>query len=268
MSKEQKMSEQEKNLLKKVYTRWLLTNSTGWNYEKMMGLGYVSAMMPAIDEIYTDPEEKHQIIGDHLQFFNSNNATSTVILGADIAMERELGIEAKDSVVALKTGMMGALAGIGDTIFGMLPGTILGALAGYMALEGNPIGVYFYTIYTLIKVFISWLLMKVGYSEGIKLVSTMSGKLNSITSAANALGIMVIGGLVPTVVSASVVLEYTKGDVVLGMQDTLDAIMPGLVPLLIVLFSYWCLGKKHINSVRLIFILMGLGIVLSVLGVM
>ena len=43
----------------------------------------------------------------------------------------------------------------------------------------------------------------------------------------------------------------------------LDKIMPSLLPLGIVVFSYWLLGKKKVNSTKLIFILIGLGMVLG-----
>lgn len=39
--------------------------------------------------------------------------------------------------------------------------------------------------------------------------------------------------------------------------------MPALLPLAIALFSYWILGKKHMNSTRLIFVLIGLGMILG-----
>ena len=45
---------------------------------------------------------------------------------------------------------MGPLAGIGDTLFWTLLPTIMGSIAGYMALEGNPIGVILWLIVNII----------------------------------------------------------------------------------------------------------------------
>jgi PTS system mannose-specific IID component len=42
--------------------------------------------------------------------------------------------------------------------------------------------------------------------------------------------------------------------------------MPALIPLAIALFSYWILGRKHMNSTRLIFVLILIGMVLGNLG--
>ncbi|MDU7870749.1 MAG: PTS system mannose/fructose/sorbose family transporter subunit IID [Pantoea sp.] len=53
------------------------------------------------------------------------------------------------------------------------------------------------------------------------------------------------------------------------MQSIADQIMPGLIPLLVVGFTYWLLGLKKMNSTRVIFVLIALGIIgynLNILG--
>ncbi len=182
----------------KVFLNWLFSNSTAWNYEKYQRLGYASAMIPALKEIYKDdPEGLHNAVQNHMQFFNSNATTAPLIIGATLAMEEELKTEATEAVAGLKTGLMGALAGIGDTLFTVLPATIFGAIASYMALEGSVIGVLIFMSYFIMKNFIAYYFMNVGYNEGTKLITTLSGKLKNITKSANALGILVVGGVNP-----------------------------------------------------------------------
>lgn len=110
--------------------------------------------------------------------------------------------------------------------------------------------------------------MSVGYKEGTKLITSLSGKLKNITKAANALGILVVGGLIPSVVKASVAYTYVQGDLTVSFQDTLDMIMPGLVPLAVVAATYWMLGRKNLNSTRVIFILLFAGVGLFALGIL
>lgn len=52
------------------------------------------------------------------------------------------------------------------------------------------------------------------------------------------------------------------------IQDTLDAILPSLVPVLLVLLTYWMLGHKKLNSTRVIWIILILSIALSALGIL
>ncbi len=253
----------------KVFWGWFLSNSTAWNYEKYQGLGYAASMIPALKEIYKDdPEGLHEAVHNHMQFFNSNATTAPLIIGATLAMEEELPGESREAIAGLKTGLMGALAGIGDTLFNVLPTTIFGAIASYMALDGNPIGVLIFISYFICKDIIAYNFMNIGYKEGTKLVTTLSGKLKNITKAANALGILVVGGLIPSVVNATVAYTYQNGEVSVPLQESLDKIMPGLVPLIVVALTYWMLGREKLNSTRVIFILLIAGIALHALNIL
>lgn len=252
-----------------VFWNWMFSNSTAWNYEKYQGLGYASAMIPALKDIYEDdPEGLHEAVRNHMQFFNTNANMAPLILGSTLAMEEELKGEAREAIAGLKTGLMGALAGIGDTLFSVLPSTILGAIASYMALDGNPIGVILMMLYYVVIKVVPYYFMNVGYKEGTKLVTTLSGKLSNITKAANALALVVVGGLIPSVVRASVAYTYTNGEFTFSIQELIDKTMPGIVPLIFVAITYWMLGKKGLNSTRVIFILLAGGILLHALTIL
>ncbi|NES53445.1 PTS system mannose/fructose/sorbose family transporter subunit IID, partial [Escherichia coli] len=77
----------------------------------------------------------------HLGFMNTTPAMSHLIVGADMALEEEVGIEDETAITGLKTGLMGPLAGIGDSVFVVIPWTIFGAIAANMALEGSFVGI-------------------------------------------------------------------------------------------------------------------------------
>ena len=57
------------------------------------------------------------------------------------------------------------------------------------------------------------------------------------------------------------------GDLSVNIQDKLDLILPRLVPLTLVGIIYWLLGKKSMNSTRVIFIVIIGSIILSALGI-
>src|SRR5699024_8816467 len=142
-----------------------------------------------------------------------------LILGVDMAVQEEKGIEAKEAAAALKTGLMGPLAGIGDTLFGVLPSTIIGSIASYMALEGNPIALLLWIIFGFIRLFLMRSFYKIGYNEGSKAITELGDRLKKITGAANILGITVIGGLIPTVVNAEFGYEFSMGEVSITLQE-------------------------------------------------
>ena len=143
----------DKKLRRKVFMRWLLQGETGWNYEKMMGSGYCYSIMPALKEIYKDdPDALQQAVKNHLQFFNSTPHMVNLVLGVNLAIEEELKSDGKDVVTSVKTGLMGPLAGVGDSIFGVIWGTVMGAIAGNMGLQGNIFGALLWVLGNIVLI--------------------------------------------------------------------------------------------------------------------
>lgn len=267
-----KMSNKEKKITKKdinrAFWRWSLLGEAGWNYEKMQGLGYCYTVMPFLKKIYSNEDDLQKAVKNHLQFYNTNMRLGPLILGASMAIEEEGGAESQETVAAVKTGLMGPLAGVGDTLFGMTAGTIFGAIAAYMALEGNPIGCIMWILWGVVSNIISYVFINIGYKQGAKVVSSVGTTLKNVTEAATILGMTVIGSLIPTVINAKTPYVFVQGEVQFVLQDMLDKIMPSLLPVGIVALTYWLLGRKKLNSARVIILLIVLGVVLSKFGIL
>lgn len=245
---------------KQSFWRWYFLGGAGWNYEKMQGLGYYYSMLPVIKKTYQKEEDQKKAAITELQFFNTNNTIAPIIMGVDCAIQEEKGIEAMDTVASLKTGMMGPLAGIGDTLFHVIPSTIIGSIASYMALEGSPAALVLWLLFGILRLGFMRSFFAMGYKEGAKVVSELGSRLKKITKAANVLGIMVIGALIPSVVNAKFSYVFTMGEVTKSVQELSDQIMPALAPALVVFFTYWMLGRKKMNSTRVTLLLVVIGI--------
>ncbi len=79
----------------------------------------------------------------HMNLFNTNALMAPIVMGADLALEEEKGVESKNLVLAIKTGTMGPLAGIGDTLIFATINTILLGLGASWAIEGNLMGFFY-----------------------------------------------------------------------------------------------------------------------------
>lgn len=255
--------------LDKVSINWLIGSQLSWNYERMMGGGYLFSMLPVLEKLYgKDKETKKDMMRMQSQFFNTTPHMGGFILGMDIATEEAEGKNSKDTVSSLKTGLMGSFAGVGDTIFGVLFPTVFGSVASYLALKGNAIGVIIWVLVNISILIFRFFSVRIGYKQGVKLVTSMSGHLNALTTAATLLGVTVIGAMIPSVINAKIAWTFKTGDVELNIQDTLDQIMPMMIPAILVAVIYWLLGKKHFNSTRAILSIIVLSIILKVLGIM
>ena len=43
--------------IKRVSKRWIMTSQITWNYERMMGIGYLYAILPVLRKLYKDPDK-------------------------------------------------------------------------------------------------------------------------------------------------------------------------------------------------------------------
>ncbi|MDN2453247.1 PTS system mannose/fructose/sorbose family transporter subunit IID [Lactobacillus sp. UCMA15818] len=252
-----------------INRRNLFFNQLGWNYEKMQGSGYLFIMLPQLRKLYGDhtPELK-KAMKTHNQFFNTNPSVNMIIQGIDLAIESKEGVKSLETVSGLKTGLMGPLAAIGDSIFASLLPAILGAIAANMAVQGNPFGLIIWLIANFIIMYIRWVQLPLAYREGTTLVTKMQGQLNALTDAATLLGVYVVGALVATLINIQVPFVAHIGKVTVTLQNEIDMILPKLVPGLLVGLIYWLLGRKKMTSTKAIFIVIIVAVICSALGVL
>ena len=73
-----------------------------------------------------------------MRYYNTMPWISPFVMGAALGIEDDGGVESLEAVNNFKVGIMGPLAGIGDTIgWAMIP-TIFGSIAASMGMQGNP----------------------------------------------------------------------------------------------------------------------------------
>lgn len=258
-----------KSLLRRVFLRWNFAGQWGWNYERMQGSGYCWSLFPVLKKIYGDDEDALQeSVRTHLQFFNSSQQTTNVVLGVNCALEPQLKTKGLEAIAALKTGLMGPLAGVGDSIFGVVFPTIFGAIAAYQAVAGSPFGCILWIAYGIVQVFIRWLLFKAGYIQGQHVVDTISEHLRPITEVASIVGLTVVGALATTTIKITVPGAFTMGEMTQPIQTMLDSILPGMLPLAAVAAVYALLSRKNMTSNKVIFIVMAFGLIMGCTGIL
>lgn len=257
-----------KKVRNKVLYRWMLTSSVSSNYEKMQALAYCYAMLPFLKDIHKDdPDGLHEAVRNHLQFFNTNPWIAPYVIGVNIGIEEKEKNNAKEAIAGIKTGLMGPLAGLGDSLFVVIPWTIFGAIAANMALQGSAIGIFLWIIVSILLKLASFPLFSAGYKSGTSLVAVLETKMKVISRCVSILGLMVVGALIPSVIKATVALSFHQGEVTMKGQEILDQIMPGIIPALLVFGVYVLLSKK-VKPIYLILIIIILSIALYALGIL
>jgi len=257
--------------------RHIITLQWSWNYERMQALGYAWSMLPIINAVYKTKDERIAAIKRHLVFYNTNpQVGSPPIFGATVALEAAGQAEVVDS---LKIGLMGPLAGIGDTIQAILFRPIVAVLAASLAMAGSLAGPLIIVISGLFWTFLQIPLFFAGYRRGLGLASTVvgGGVLTRVTELATIAGMIVIGGFIPSIMAkVTTPLQFSRQETVNGqtntvnvpLQATLDQILPYLIPVLFVALAYWLMHQYRLSAVWVLVVLTVLGFVLAAIGIL
>lgn len=258
----------------KAWLRWLFFSHACYNWERMQGLGFAHSMTPIIEKLYKTREDASAALTRHLVFFNTQPDIGGMIHGVVIAMEEERASGADisdDAINAIKTGLMGPMAGIGDTIqqgivipIALAIGISL-AVGGAVgtATSGNILGPLFYIVAVALFVWgIGWLVWWQGYVQGRSAVTNIlrSGMLQRVIVGAGVLGNLIMGALTVNFVKLSTVLAFNIGGTTFELQKILDSLMPNLLPLLLVLLIWWLLARKNVSPAWIMVIVILVGV--------
>ncbi len=271
MSKKMKISSQETKMLKKMFANsWLLFSS--FSMAKFQGYGYAQAMMPAINEFYTDEEEKKNALVRASNFFNCTYETAPFIMGLNASLEKTRSENPDfdvETINAIKTSLMGPLSGIGDSIFWGAIRLIAASIGIPLAMSGSILGpILFLIVYHIPSIFTRYKLLQVGYMAGEQFITKAhsSGSFEKITYYASMVGMIMIGALTAQFVGITTALQVTmaSGESLI-LQDILNNIMPGLLPLG-VMFTIFALIRRKVKITNLLLGVIAVGIAGAFIG--
>ena len=232
-------------------------------------------MMPFINRFYSGSEEKKkEALSRSMSYFNTTITCSTFIMGLVASMEKK-NSEQPDfdagSINAVKSSLMGPLAGIGDSIFWGVLRVIAAGIAVGMGAAGNVLApIVFLLLFNIPSLLVKYYGTFLGYKLGSEYIQKVyaSGLMNILTKGASTVGLIMVGGMTASMVTFRSVFELTMdGESVLSLQPMLDQIFVGMVPLGLTLLCYYLLKKKNVSITTLILGVIALSILLSLLGI-
>lgn len=268
----------------KAWAKYIVSAEVSSGFERLTAPAFSYGMSDILEKLYSHNEEEYRkALHRHLMFYNSEANFGSIIIGISAALEEERAelmnsgasqeeLDASaDMISSLKIGLMGPLAGIGDTInHGMIRPLLLSSFIPLAATGAWVAGVAPLVIWVVGISTMGYLLAMNGYKSGRRSVVQLlqSGTLNQFIKAASVLGLFMMGALSSTYVKLSTVVSWQNA---LGeeqlLQNYLDNIFPKLLPLVVVFGIYFYFKKKGPKPITVLVSIIVMSLVLSFLGV-
>ena len=263
-----------KKELRKSWFIWYLGAEVSNSYERLQSLIFCASMIPVLKKLYTTKETLSDALKRHLSFFNTEGIAGSIVQGITIAMEEQRAASNDSSqdtmITSIKTGLMGPVAGIGDSIVWAAIMPIIIALFLPFAIQGSSLGAIMPIIlYTGISMFIGYFLCIRGYTIGRNSILQLlqNGKIKDLIEGAAVLGLFMMGALAASYISIKTPLEIAvKNSQPIVLQQILDSIVPGLLELVAVFAIYFYMKKKGPNYNIIMGTILVLSVIASVVG--
>jgi fructoselysine and glucoselysine-specific PTS system IID component len=237
-----------------------------------------------LKKLYKTKEAMAAALKRHLQLFNTSTYGCTLILGLAAAMEEQNSHDAEfndESINAVKTGLMGPLAGVFDSLFWGTLKVIAAGVGTSLALKGNLSGaVLFILLFNVPHLLLRYNLTFIGYTAGTRFLQRLSQNnvMDRLKDGAAILGLMVVGAMPATLMNIHTPLAFTAGDAPgagggatgdggSSLQGILDQIMPAALPLGLTFLVYYFL-KRGVKTTPLLIGLLLLGFIGSIIHVL
>ena len=286
------MKKVSKKSLNSSFWRWFYGNLTCFSHEHMQTFGYMWSMLPIIQELYETKDEQAEKLQTYYPFFNTEPQIGSIVVGITAGLEeaRANGAEEIDDemINGIRAGLMGPLAGIGDSlIVGTYIPVLLGIALG-LAEGGSIIGPLFYiVVWNVTSIFFQKWIYNKGYELGGSAVEVIVGEqATALRESVIVMGQVIVGAMAGTwvsittsvqlttsiqnktemVIEGSKVIEKVTGtqEVPVLLQEKLDGAFPGVLTLLFVLGCWWLMAKKAISTIKIMLLL----VVVAIVGVL
>lgn len=259
----------EKSDVRKVWFNWMWLNLAIQNMERMQAPALVRALWSVKDKLFPNNHDAQKdLMSRNMEFFNTEPIWGGAVVGVALAIEEQMALNPdvpEELSSSVKTALMGPAAGIFDALFQATLVPIITTIAiGLSAENGSVVGPLMYILLFWATVpTVSWFLFYNSYVLGLEGVDKIlqSGIKDKIISAANVLGLTVIGAVTASIANIKTGLVFTSGDLVVDVNAILSGVQPKILVLVGAFLTYWLIAKKRMSVNRIMLIMLAISII-------
>ena len=282
LGEENKPSELTRKDIFITWLRWWWANELPHTFDRMIAPSFCFSLMPGLKKLYKNKVMLGEAFQRHMMFFNTQCVWGGGLLtGITLSLEEERaralnegnveGAISPKIINSTKVGLMGPLAGIGDSIDSGTVQYIFIAMFLPLAQQGSALGALLPWLFFTVATFVyGFLFCDMGYKLGRNAArEVMKGeKLHTIIDSLGVLGLFMMGSLAASYINLKSPLAFTLSGKEFALQTILNGIVPGVIPLVAVLALYWYFSKNGLKITKAMLIYTVILIALAAIGIL
>lgn len=241
------------------------------------GIHLCGAFAMLADKLYPgNAERQKELLERYSGFYMTDYTWGGALHGVLVGMEEKRAqdvYETGDSelstelIEGIKNGLMGPLAGFGDTINQSVVRAATIAYSQPLAAAGNPLGAI---VGFLGNDFYRWIVsfstFFLGYKGGLDFVEklTSSKAVDKALTIAGIFSMMMMGSLAAKNVKFATVIQITES---MSFDKMIETMLPGLYQLAPPLIIYWLISKKKVDTTWIIIGILVICLILAAIGI-
>lgn len=254
----------DKKTLNQVALRSFMVSASK-NSETGEAYGWCHALAPALKKIHENEEDLALSMGHNLEYVETGSFFSTLAMGVVLSLEaQKCDLE---TIRSVRTTMNVLCNSLSHALFNLMILSTIAIACIPGANNGNVASVVVFALATMIlTVVLRFVLIKVGYAQGTKIMEKLMKKKEDLAKASKIMGGFTVGGLIVLAtkhVSASnAFVSAVQSSSLSSVASSVLNAVPACIGLVCTYVFYYLLTKKNYSITKCVGIVVLIGCIM------
>lgn len=258
----------DKKTLNQVALRSFMVSASK-NSETGEAYGWCHALAPALKKIHENEEDLALSMGHNLEYVETGSFFSTLAMGVVLSLEaQKCDLE---TIRSVRTTMNVLCNSLSHALFNLMILSTIAIACIPGANNGNVVGVAVFALAAMIlTVVLRFVLIKIGYAQGTKIMEKLMKKKEDLTQASKIMGGFTVGGLIVLAtkhVSASnMFVSAVQSSSLSSVASSVLNAVPACIGLVCTYVFYYLLTKKNYSITKCVGIVVLIGCIMMAIS--
>lgn len=254
----------DKKTLNQVALRSFMVSASK-NSETGEAYGWCHALAPALKKIHENEEDLALSMGHNLEYVETGSFFSTLAMGVVLSMEaQKCDLETIRSVRTIMNVLCNSLS---HALFNLMILSTIAIACIPGANNGNVAGVTVFALAAMIlTVVLRFVLIKVGYAQGTKIMEKLMKKKEDLAQASKIMGGFTVGGLIVLATkhigTSNTLVSAVQSSSLSSVASNILNAVPACIGLVCTYVFYYLLTKKNYSITKCVGIVVLIGCIM------